>query len=68
MTDTRYFTTGDGSRIAYQLDGAEGLPVLVLSNSIATNFHMWGPPDRSAYRVVPDPALRFFAVTAPRAS
>lgn len=41
MTDTRHFTTGDGSRIAYQIDGAEGLPVLVLSNSIATNFHMW---------------------------
>jgi len=43
MTDTLYFTTGDGFRGAYQLDGAEGLPALVLSNSIATNFHMWDP-------------------------
>ncbi|ESY48265.1 MULTISPECIES: alpha/beta fold hydrolase [unclassified Mesorhizobium] len=39
MTDTLYFTTGDGCRIAYQLAGAG--PVLVLSNSIATNLHMW---------------------------
>jgi 3-oxoadipate enol-lactonase len=41
MTFTRYFETGDGCRIAYQLEGAEGLPVLMLSNSIATNLHMW---------------------------
>lgn len=39
MTDTLYFTAGDGCRIAYQLAGAG--PVLVLSNSIATNLHMW---------------------------
>jgi len=25
----------------YQLDGAEGLPVLVLSNSLGTDLHMW---------------------------
>nr|WP_295873787.1 alpha/beta hydrolase [uncultured Chitinophaga sp.] len=37
----QYFTTGDGVRIAYQLDGEAGKPVLVLSNSIATNYHMW---------------------------
>lgn len=36
-----FFMTGDGCRIAYQIDGQEGKPVLVLSNSIATNFHMW---------------------------
>lgn len=41
MTFTRYFETGDGCRIAYQLEGAEGRPVLVLSNSIATSLHMW---------------------------
>lgn len=33
--------TRDGCRIADQIDGQEGKPVLVLSNSIATNFHMW---------------------------
>lgn len=33
--------TGDGARIAYRLDGEPGLPVLVLSNSIATDLHMW---------------------------
>jgi len=41
MTFTRYFTTGDGCRIAYRQEGAEGRPVLMLSNSIATNLHMW---------------------------
>ena len=41
MTDTLHFTTGDGTRIAYRLDGPEDRPVLVLSNSIATTFHMW---------------------------
>lgn len=41
MTFTRHFTTGDGCRIAYELEGAEDRPVLVLSNSIATNLHMW---------------------------
>ena len=35
------FTTGDGVRIAFTMDGDESKPVLVLSNSIATNFHMW---------------------------
>lgn len=37
----QYFTTADGARIAYQLDGQEDKPVLVLSNSIATDYHMW---------------------------
>ncbi|MBC9914397.1 alpha/beta fold hydrolase [Chitinophaga varians] len=37
----QYFTTADGVRIAWQLDGAEDKPVVVLSNSIATDYHMW---------------------------
>lgn len=37
----RYFTTGDGVRIAYRIDGAADKPALVLSNSIATNLQMW---------------------------
>jgi 3-oxoadipate enol-lactonase len=40
-TEIHYFTTGDGCRIAYRIDGLAGKPVLVLSNSIATNLHMW---------------------------
>jgi 3-oxoadipate enol-lactonase len=44
MSATRYFSAGDGCRIAYRLDGAEDRPVLAFSNSIATNLHMW---DRS---------------------
>ncbi|MDG3581198.1 alpha/beta fold hydrolase [Galbibacter pacificus] len=36
-----FFTTGDGCRIAYKVDGDFSLPVLVLSNSIATDFSMW---------------------------
>ncbi len=38
---TSTFTTGDGCRIAYRLDGPTGAPTLVLSNSIGTSFHMW---------------------------
>lgn len=44
MSDHSIFTTGDGCRIAYRIDGSEDLPTLVLSNSIATTLHMW---DRS---------------------
>lgn len=36
-----FFTTGDGVRIAYRDDGAAANPVLVLSNSIATDLGMW---------------------------
>jgi len=36
-----YITTGDNVRIAYRFDGAEHLPILILSNSIGTNYHMW---------------------------
>jgi 3-oxoadipate enol-lactonase len=36
-----FITTGDNVRIAYRFDGAEHLPVLILSNSIATTYHMW---------------------------
>jgi len=35
------FLTGDGVRIVYQFDGEAGLPVLLLSNSIGTDLHMW---------------------------
>jgi len=41
MTEIREFTTGDGCRIAYRLDGTEGCPMLVLANSIATTHQMW---------------------------
>ncbi|WP_447041686.1 3-oxoadipate enol-lactonase [Streptomyces sp. DSM 118878] len=34
-------TTGDGVRIAYRFDGGEDKPVLLLSNSIGTDLHMW---------------------------
>ncbi|TPL84106.1 alpha/beta fold hydrolase [Mesorhizobium sp. B2-3-14] len=41
MSELNFVTVGDGTRIAYQLDGDAGQPVLVLSNSIATTLHMW---------------------------
>jgi 3-oxoadipate enol-lactonase len=34
-------TTGDGVRIAYRFDGERDKPVLLLSNSIGTDLHMW---------------------------
>ncbi|MFB6456840.1 alpha/beta fold hydrolase [Chitinophaga sp. Hz27] len=43
MTTTieQYFTTEDGVKIAYRIDGENNKPVLVLANSIATSYHMW---------------------------
>jgi 3-oxoadipate enol-lactonase len=41
MTATRSLTLGDGTRLAYRLDGDARLPVLLLSNSIGTSLHMW---------------------------
>lgn len=37
----RFFTTGDGVRIAYRIEGPAEKPVLVLANSIATSMDMW---------------------------
>ena len=36
-----FVTIGDGTRIAYRLDGPADKPVLVLSNSIGTTMKMW---------------------------
>ena len=36
-----FFTSGDGVRIAYTIDGPEDRPTLILSNSIGTTLHMW---------------------------
>jgi 3-oxoadipate enol-lactonase len=36
-------TTGDGFRLAYRFDGTADKPVLLLSNSIGTDFTMWDP-------------------------
>lgn len=36
-------TLGDGCRIAWALDGPEGAPVLMLSNSLGTTMEMWRP-------------------------
>ncbi|MBR0895442.1 alpha/beta fold hydrolase [Bradyrhizobium tropiciagri] len=41
MSGDHHFTTGDGCRIACRIEGPDDRPVLVLSNSIATNLHMW---------------------------
>lgn len=39
--DVLFFATGDGCKIAYRIDGDISKPVLVLSNSIATDMTMW---------------------------
>lgn len=49
------FTTGDGVRIAYRVEGDAALPTLILSNSIGTTLHMWDaqiPALSRAYRVL----------------
>ncbi|WP_432719677.1 alpha/beta fold hydrolase [Jeongeupia wiesaeckerbachi] len=41
MDNQSFFTTGDGCKIAYRLDGPADKPVLMLANSIATTLAMW---------------------------
>lgn len=42
MSDSLSFVTlGDGTRMAYRVDGPNAKPTLILSNSIATTLHMW---------------------------
>lgn len=41
MSTTDFVTMGDGTRIAYRLDGPEDRPILLLSNSIGTTLEMW---------------------------
>ncbi|MFV3366647.1 3-oxoadipate enol-lactonase [Pseudomonas sp. NY15435] len=41
MSQLHYLTTTDNTRIAYRLDGPATRPLLVLSNSIGTDLHMW---------------------------
>lgn len=36
-----FITAGDGVRLAYRFDGSVDKPVLLLSNSIGTDLHMW---------------------------
>jgi len=36
-------TTADGVRISYNVEGPEGAPWIVLSNSLATDRHVWDP-------------------------
>jgi 3-oxoadipate enol-lactonase len=40
-TTSTAITTTDGVRVAYRLDGQPDMPVLLLSNSIGTDLHMW---------------------------
>lgn len=41
MEQTSLLTLGDGARLAYRFDGPADRPTLLLSNSIATDLHMW---------------------------
>jgi 3-oxoadipate enol-lactonase len=50
-----FFTTGDGVKIAYRVDGSPSRPTLILSNSIGTTLHMWD-------RQVPELSKRFQVV------
>lgn len=42
-TDNGTIITGDGCRIAYQFDGPDDAPLLLLSNSLGTSLAMWDP-------------------------
>jgi 3-oxoadipate enol-lactonase len=41
--ERRFVTAGDGCAIAYRLDGPDGAPLLLLSNSLGTRLEMWAP-------------------------
>lgn len=43
MADTAFVTTDDGVRLAVEVRGPEGAPVLLLSNSLGTTMAMWNP-------------------------
>ncbi|MWV29058.1 3-oxoadipate enol-lactonase [Aurantiacibacter rhizosphaerae] len=43
MMDQSFITCGDGCQIHFRLDGANGAPILVLSNSLGTAMSMWEP-------------------------
>lgn len=43
MIGTESLLTGDGCRIAWRFDGPADAPVLLLSNSLGTDMHMWAP-------------------------
>jgi len=45
----------NGIRINYQIDGADNAPVLLMSNSLGTNLHMWD-------KQIPELAKRFRVV------
>lgn len=38
---TEFFTTADGTRLAYRIDGPENGSGVLFSNSLATDFSMW---------------------------
>ena len=42
-TSDMTYTNVNGARFHYRLDGAADAPVVVLSNSLGTNFGMWDP-------------------------
>src|SRR3954465_6309943 len=47
--------TDDGCQLYYELEGEEGRPVVLLSNSLGTALEMWGPQMpalRERFRVV----------------
>lgn len=44
------FETDDGCKIFFRLDGAEGAPVVMLSNSLGTDMSMWDPQMASLTR------------------
>ena len=48
----------NGIAINYQVDGPEGAPWLIFSNSLATNLTMWDDQARELKQRVPRAALR----------
>jgi len=42
--------TDDGCALHIEVEGREGAPALMLSNSLGTNLHMWDESVRATHR------------------
>ena len=50
-----FMTTDDGTQLFYRLEGPDGAPPIILSNSLGTDHMMWQPQAealRHAFRVI----------------
>jgi 3-oxoadipate enol-lactonase len=50
-------TKANGITFSYEIEGPDGAPFIMFSNSLATDLTMWDPPGRRLQGRLPHPAL-----------